>query len=188
MTPSVCSQCGAPLAPGQTVCCMCKTPATGSDDSPSAPPVRFQFGLSSVLLIVTLVAIFCSIFAMSPGVGGVLLFFAIPAFLHTCVMALKRGAAGAPLPVGKKAAVFLLALVTVTLVIVAPIAVAVAAALATCAVAGEARSEADIGRVIFAGLAAGAIAGVVALVADFFVIRAILRHRRKQRETTESKE
>jgi hypothetical protein len=93
---------------------------------------RFQFGLSSILLVVTFFAIICSIIKMSPGLGIVIAILALPALVRTCVVVLRHNAEGDPLSVRKKVVVFVLTLCMILLVAVAVICALVVAFTAIC--------------------------------------------------------
>jgi len=133
-TPSgYCRQCGVMLKPGQTKCCLCHaepSPGATTEAAPARKPAagggsagpatgRFQYGLSSLLLFTTLLAILCSIASMSPGLGIVVAILSVPAIVRTCISASWRGARGQPMSFGKKVAVFLLTLPMIVTVIVA---------------------------------------------------------------------
>jgi hypothetical protein len=90
-----------------------------AQDPTATPGVRFQFGLSSILLFVTLFAILCSIIKMSPGLGVALAILAAPALVRTCVVALRQSARGKSMSAGDKTAFFLVSVCMVLFVVVA---------------------------------------------------------------------
>ena len=113
-TPSVCCpKCGAQLKPGHAKCWLCiadarsrATAANLGKSRPIEPTGRFQYGISTLLLVITLVAILCSIIKMNPGLGIVVAILVIPALLRTCISAARSRAHGQPISSGEKAGVF----------------------------------------------------------------------------------
>jgi hypothetical protein len=157
------------LTAGQAKCWLCHAAITAAGIVPTPRPEqaarpsgRLQFGLSSILLFVTLVAILGSIFRMSPGLGIAAAILSIPAVLRTCMVALREGAGGARMTAGDKTAYFL---VSVCMVFVAGLAVTGAFAVAagvicTLTVPAAAASGAPALAVAFA--VTGIVAGVAA--------------------------
>jgi hypothetical protein len=72
-----------------------------------APGEHWTFGLSSLFLFVTLVAVICGVFALHPGLGIALAAAAAPAFLRTSVVAARLRASGKPLGTFESIAEFL---------------------------------------------------------------------------------
>jgi hypothetical protein len=192
-TPSDCCQkCGAQLIPGRPKCWLCNAelPTQGAGEAvviasvapelprPFAPTGRFQFGLSSLLLLMTLVAILCSIIKMNPGLGIVVAVLAVPALLWTVFVAMRRGGRGNPMSAGGKAAVFLLTLFTVVGVLVAVIGAFVAAVLATCA-ATSGPGPGNFGDPVLA-LICGGVAALVVAILCAWVLWKVLRHKRRR--------
>jgi hypothetical protein len=117
---SYCPHCGATRKSGTSTCWLCQAvlPSHGADAAPvlatlvpeprrSAQPGRpFQFGLSSLLLLITFVAILCSIIKMDPGLGIVLTVLAAPAMLRMLIVAFQRQQSGVPMSPSEKAGVF----------------------------------------------------------------------------------
>jgi len=84
---------GSPFAPGFSL--------------PRAEPrARFQFGLASILLVITLCAVLLAIGRMSPGIAIVLAILATPALVRTALAASRSRARGEPMSVEAKAALF----------------------------------------------------------------------------------
>ena len=135
-----CPHCEALLSPGWTECWLCgaSAPTAVTAPFPNVPqgecrPAsrgRLQYGLSSLLLFMTLVAILCSITSMSPGLGIGLIILSVPALVRTCVVAPRSGVHGQPMSVRAKTAVFLITIPVVVFVCVT----AAAAFFATCGV------------------------------------------------------
>jgi hypothetical protein len=84
--------------------------------TPAAQPASFQFGLSSLLLIMTLSSVWFSVMAMAPGVGIVLAILAIPPLVRTWRVAHRRQAQGYLLSVRDRIHVFFAALCMVILI------------------------------------------------------------------------
>ncbi len=135
-----CRDCGAPLKLDQAQCWLCqsKPVATTANKAGAGRPVdsraAYQYSLSSLLLIMTLIAILCSISALHPGLGIAVAILVVPPLVRTCLTAARRKTRGQPLSAGGKVAMFLL-----TLAMFAAVSMAVGAAffftfLATCAV------------------------------------------------------
>ncbi|MCY2994350.1 MAG: hypothetical protein NTY19_41735 [Planctomycetota bacterium] len=120
-----CRECGAPLKLDQAQCWLCqsKPVATTANKAGAGRPVdsraAYQYSLSSLLLIMTLIAILCSIFNMHPGLGIAGAIFAVPALVRTCLVASGRRARGQTLTPGGKVSVFLLTLAMIVTVLVA---------------------------------------------------------------------
>ena len=153
------------------------TPSTGN--RPPAVSERrpvFQFGLASLLLFTTLVAVLLSAFTTFPGLGIALTILAVPALARTCFVAIRTRDRGQPMPVMTKIHVFLVTLGVATL-----IAVAVGATFyGTCWAGffGGVAANNALGNPgggysgIVWGLWTGVILGIIAgLVVAFFLIR-----------------
>ena len=127
---------------GQAKCWLCQGEAPvlatlverppGTKHRPVPPPDRFQYGLSSLLLIMTLVAILCSIISMHRGLGIAVAMLTVPALVWTCCIASERGVSGKPMSAGAKTGVFLRNLALIVSVIVVVIVAAVVALSLIC--------------------------------------------------------
>jgi hypothetical protein len=78
--------------------------------TPAEQAAPFQFGLSSLLLIMTLASVLFSVMAMAPGVGIVLAILAIPPLVRTWRVANHRQTQGHPLSARDRIGIFLAAL------------------------------------------------------------------------------
>jgi hypothetical protein len=166
---SICPDCGAPLKPHRARCWLCQgNPfAVAADGAGACRPADaragFQYSLASLLLVVTLVAIICSIIGLHPGVGIVVAFLAVPALGRTCITAMRRRAHGRPLSPGGKIGIFLLTLVMVVSAIAVAGGAFVFTFLATClvgaGVGAASRSGPDLLRL---AISLGAVVGVLA--------------------------
>jgi hypothetical protein len=174
-----CSQCGAFVGIAAANCWLCnaRMPPLGAAVA-REPPIRaqlvdsdrpFQFGISSLLLLITFVAILCSITTMSPGLGIVVAILTTPAMLRTILVTFRQQQGGKPMSGAGKTGVFLLTMAM-------SLCVAVAACAAFCFTFFFTCLAADAGRVggfrgdpftlafIFGGIAAAAVALLVAFV------------------------
>ncbi len=140
-----CRQCSAPIPTRARYCWMCGVPVRpeepvaarpASTEEPNAAPAEivepraaYQFGISTVMLIITLSAVLLGVFQMQPGIGLALLFLLTPALVRTCVTAARREARGQPMSPTAKLGVFGS---TVGIVIVV-VAASIAAFFAVCA-------------------------------------------------------
>jgi uncharacterized membrane-anchored protein len=132
--------------------------------SPAAVPHKpFQFGISSLLLIMTLVCIIGSVTTMAPGLGIAMMVLGVPALVHTCVVASRRGASGKPMSSGAKALSFTLGLVTALAVTAVAGVAAFVTFFAVCAVGGNQSAEAA------AWMAVAAAIGVIVIFLVFYV-------------------
>ncbi len=122
----VCPLCSALARPGATNCWLCGNavrpdwPALAPGEVPSglawmarpghadhcADPRPFQFGLSTLLLIVTLFAVLCSIWMMAPGLGAVLTVAACLGLAGLAGSSFRAGRRGVALTTGQKATAF----------------------------------------------------------------------------------
>jgi hypothetical protein len=142
--------------------------------APPVPTGHFQYGLSSLLLILTLVAILCSIAKMHLGLGIVVAILTVPALLRTIIVASRRGQRGEPMSIGGKAVSVLLTLAAVIAVSVLVLGAFIAAFLATCAATTQSRDANALASLI-ASLAAGSFAGIATAGLCGFAIWNLLR-------------
>lgn len=114
-----CPQCGAERVVGATVCWLCHAPLTegapaagqwtGSNPyaAPQSIPTPPQFALSSLLLVVTLVALCVGLVTVAPGLIVPLVIFVLPAVIRTTIVTSRKTAAGETMTTGRKALTFL---------------------------------------------------------------------------------
>ena len=100
-----CPQCSAPLPTKARFCWLCGVSLRPTAAVPvrqvrvEPPPIiepraAYQFGISTLLLAMTLLAVLLGVFAMSPGVGLAITFLATPPLIRTCIVATKRKTRG----------------------------------------------------------------------------------------------
>ena len=96
-----CPQCSAPLPTKARYCWLCGVslrPTAAVPPFQPAPIIEpraaYQFGISTLLLAMTLLAVLLGVFAMSPGVGLAITFLATPPLIRTCIVATKRKTRG----------------------------------------------------------------------------------------------
>jgi hypothetical protein len=179
-----CPKCGAVRKPGRAICWLyCAAlprPGTGGavfEDAAAIwepprldPPAgSFQFGLSSLFLLMTLAAILCSVIKMNPGLGIAMAILSTPALVWTMVAASRRRSRGNPMSPGRKAGMFIVALLAVVGAVVAVVGAFVVAFLATCATTRTGAGQYDFGDPV-AALVIGGIAafGVVLFLCILF--------------------
>src|SRR5262245_58847993 len=93
-----CPECGAELAAGQTQCWLCRgTPGGEAKSEPARLPrsaaaenASAQFSLSSLMLVMTLIAVCLGLLKVSPGYGILLIIVATPALVRTMVATTRR--------------------------------------------------------------------------------------------------
>ena len=91
----LCPVCEAQCDPGVTVCWLCRQPMLEPAATPR-PVARDKasvssFSLTSLMLVMTLVAVCLGLFVVAPGLGVLLSIAAVPALARTAVL-IKRGA------------------------------------------------------------------------------------------------
>jgi hypothetical protein len=171
---SACPECGAFRRAADPSCFLCGrrfdsdpevAPAAGKPFNPYDPPppallerpaaapgsLRLTFRISSLLLIIAVVAVCLGVWQAQPILGACLAVVAVPALGYVCVIGFKSASAGKPMAVPDKLSSFLAALWGVVLVEFA----ALVAFCMTCVPAGFVAMSAD---------AAGETGFIVALV------------------------
>ena len=100
----VCAECGAAIDAGQSRCWLCKSERVGhAPVNPYASPLptqdnlAWQFSLSSLFLITTLIAVCLGVTLLMPGLGVLLWIFAVPALVRTVIDIRKHKRRGAAL-------------------------------------------------------------------------------------------
>jgi hypothetical protein len=187
-----CPYCAAERKPGQSHCWLCQSwlPTGGAAEAadlalkqiaqqPNAKHGVFQFGLSSLLLLVTLVAILCSIIKMNPGIGIVVAGLAIPALVWTMIVAIRRGQSGAPMSAFGKTGVFVLAMLLFLGVLVAVIGAFLIALFAICAAGTSKGQGALVGDPVTAIFIASAVAIAVAVICALALWKIWISSRRR---------
>jgi hypothetical protein len=159
-----CKNCGAQIHPGQVYCWQCHTEREWLPDEPPPPlpQARFQFGLSTILLVVTVTAILCSITKMRPGLGIPLAIFSLPALVRTCLVVRRWDARGQPMSTGHKASVFVVTVFTIAAAVVAGILVFYIVVFVTCLAGGPSFPY-------VASPAAPVVAGIAGIATAIFV-------------------
>jgi hypothetical protein len=128
-------------------------------------PARFQFGLSSMLLITTLVAVIMSVSLMVPGIGIALAMASVPALLRTYVLVRRKRESGDRVTNHDKALLFVLCLgIALTIAIATGAAFFVPCFVSTLAGAAISNSSNGIAIGGMIGVIAGLIAALTVLV------------------------
>ena len=185
--PIICGDCGAENPPGRPICWLCyqrvspPPPAFDAQSRATAlgqvPPLEGQTGravelrptfkLSSLMLLVTLLAVCFGAFRIAPGLAIALLIIVTPAMVRTFVSGARRKQRGEQLSIGDKVLSFAGSLSIMLLIAVA----AGISFFATCWIAcfGVAAIGSEGGSAIAAGLIVGALVAL-ALSIGLFVL------------------
>ena len=110
-----CSQCGAANSATAGSCWLCRIslvrqaePAAGAPAAPArAAGAGRTFGLSSLMILVALIAVCLGVRRESPGLGIALAVVSTPAMVRTVFAARRREITGRPMSTGEKAVAFL---------------------------------------------------------------------------------
>jgi len=107
--PRTCSECGAVVTAQASECWLCSGAlASGPADAQPAearaadgptPHERrdrapLQFGLASLMLVMTLFAVLCGVFSISPGLGLAVCIVSAPALVRTALVVARRKSKG----------------------------------------------------------------------------------------------
>jgi hypothetical protein len=118
-----CPGCRAAAGTTEARCFLCGKPVLplSGTDPPTAPsePLRFTFSLSSLMLLMTLIAVCLGLGGIDPGLGIGVAFLVTPAALRTAVAAARRRRSGSGMSMGEKLLAFVASLGVVTAMIVA---------------------------------------------------------------------
>jgi hypothetical protein len=131
--------------------------------------VRFQFGISSLLLLMTLTSVLFGLFSMAPGLGIVAMVLAVPALVPTCIAAMRKGSRGRPMTALQRTAVFLVWMG----LMLAVVGAAGIAFFITCLV-GVATSG-NLDRGVQTGMVLGGIAALVVAVLMFILFMRVVK-------------
>ena len=174
-----CPECGAALDSRESKCWLCLRKLTAEPEmnpyvSPPAQALAVspaQFSLSTLLLVMTLVAVCLGVTMAAPGLGVLLIVLALPALVRTVVSGLKQKQAGAPYTPSEKIAAYCVSLMVMLMVGVAGgIAFEIAcwgSGLLVIGIGGDQNLEAGL----ITGVALGSIAGIGVLVWLLYLTR-----------------
>jgi hypothetical protein len=180
-----CPKCGAKLSPGQSKCWLClsrladqtivlaECVAEGDDGR------RLRFGVSAILLSITLAAILCSIFAMNPGLGILAAVLLVPALLRTLVVASRREKTGKPMSAGRKALTFSTSVLLGVTALAAGGAAAFATFFLSCVVALSGRTRNLDANLNSAAILSGVVGVLVAVAVGWLAWMAFTRNRQR---------
>ena len=167
-----CPQCGAQLSSSAKYCWVCYVKLPPPDakvvmaslvpeaDYPRRP---FQYGLSSILLVITFAAILCSLIKMNPGLGILVAILTTPAMLRTVLVAFRQRQSGEPMTGGDKANIFFLTMAMSLGVIVAACGAFCVTFFLTCATSLVGKSKGDPFVMSFA------VGGIAAIIVAVFI-------------------
>jgi hypothetical protein len=126
----ICPECGASNLAGEAACFLCgcglgtKAPASpeaGKPFNPYAPPtanssMRPTFRISSLLLIIAVVAVCLGVWQAQPILGAFVAAIVVPALGYVCVIAFKSGSVGKPMAALEKMNSFAAAMLGVVVI------------------------------------------------------------------------
>lgn len=107
----VCPHCGALCPQDAPWCWMCRAAASTQAPGPASAPRSlgpWQYSLQSLLLVITLVAVFLGLIVMEPGLAIIAAIFVAPAVVHVLVARHRERTRGKPATMGDKAVTFAL--------------------------------------------------------------------------------
>jgi hypothetical protein len=183
-----CPECGAELVQADR-CWLCgrEFPVMAELVSPAppaaTPPIpplenSWTFGLSSLMLVITLAAVFMGLVAIAPGLAVLLAIVSTPALIRTFVVSARRKSAGERLTPSQKFATFMGAVGVAILAYVT----AMGAFFVTCAIAcgvvvaaEPSGSSSAFEAILYIGLAVAALAGIAAYI---WVLKAAWKKRK----------
>lgn len=159
---------------------MCAEPVGSGPGPPIAPPalvppvpMQRTFTLSSLFLVMTLIAVCLGVAVQLPGLGIPLAILCTPALIRTMLIRARRRAKGRSMTAGEKVLVFLGSLAVVTTIAVAAggafVAVCFSLGLAGFSVSLGGSSSTRLGAALFI---AGWVLGIgLGLTVGFFLVR-----------------
>ncbi|KKK48401.1 hypothetical protein LCGC14_3145490 [marine sediment metagenome] len=114
---TTCAVCGAGVEADAPFCWLCRqaiahldAAAVAAGDRPVAvvaPRATYQFGLSTLMLMITLSAVLMSVTSMEPGLGLALAVLSAPPVIRTYVIVYRRKTLGRNVSTGEKVAMYL---------------------------------------------------------------------------------
>lgn len=174
--PVRCSQCGTENPRGQAMCWLCGAVlvSAADDENYYASPAGGElpsYGLSTLLMVVTLIALILGVAAVAPGWAILLAVLAVPALVRTATASRGRATSA-----GEKVGLFLVSLGAAFTTLVTAVVTACAAFVAICfggAFGATALRNVGGPRVLFNTIIPLAIGGglLAGLVAAFVIAR-----------------
>jgi hypothetical protein len=157
-----CPECGAASPFRSDRCWLCGAPLGDGGGQGSTPPQLIEatsktFSLTSLFLVMTLVAVGAGVFAAAPGLGILFAIVATPALIRTVVISAKQKSRGRAASPGQKVAAFLGSIGVVLLVLLSIGVALLTACLTACA--GFLLDPKD-GRLMTVGIVVGGVAGL----------------------------
>jgi hypothetical protein len=132
-----CSQCGAVNRSGTKRCWLCgadlDTPVVYAELAPDVPPVgAWQFTLSELMIVVTLIAVIAGTWAIEPATGVMLVIVSAPALLVTFIRTARRRSRGQDVTWASKIVTFLITAAAVVGIVMLLWAAAIVALIVYC--------------------------------------------------------
>lgn len=165
-----CPSCGAGRAADRTSCWLCLAPYDGTPppraaiapDSRLAAANPSQFSIATILLVTTLAAVCLGVFRLAPGLGIVLMIFAVPALVRTVFVGRGEHRHGRRLSTGRKIGHFFLSLAIMYAVWTAASMAFAVAFMGTClaALAVSNASSSSGEAILIGGLILGSVVGL----------------------------
>ena len=180
-----CPECGAELTSSTDPCWLCgRSPTPASVGSPFREPVvtaetvpERTFGLSSLFMVMTLIAVCLGVGVANPGLGVIAAIVISPALVRTWIASSRRKAAGRQQTTGEKVGEFVLstaiAFATVMAVGVAALMAFLGMCTLTCALAEGSNVRSMAGDSVQLAIILGLVAGLLAALGTVFLLRRI---------------
>jgi hypothetical protein len=187
----LCPECGAANRVGETTCFLCggrsgtdsRTAQAGAKPfNPYAPPavsvpLRPSFHISSMLLIIAVIAVCLGVWQAQPILGVIVAVIVLPALGYTSVIAFQSASKGRPLAVSEKLNRFLAALLGVVVILFAALVAFCMTCVPTGFIALNAGGESGL-------IVALVVGGLFAAAAAVGVTYLLLRRRNRAAGTT----
>jgi len=136
-----CAVCGAEVAADAPFCWLClkALEQLNAEAAAAAPPpviieprAPYQFGLSTLFLVMTLFAITLSVFSMEPGLGICLAVLSLPPMIRTCLVVYRRKTQGRNVTPTEKIGLYLMSFFVTAIILSVIGAVAFATFFVVC--------------------------------------------------------
>ena len=180
-----CPNCGAARQAQESACWLCGFEEQKETVPPWKPVPRAiphnegTFTITSMMLVITLIAICLGMGAVAPGLGILLGMLSLPAFIRTTLVVSRRQAAGRTIDSSSKVSLFLASLGTVIVAGIAAFVVFFGTCIAACfgAMALEQKGAGFGGGLFFVMLIIG---GCLGMASGIFVMWSIWRRSKEE--------
>ena len=168
---SVCPKCDADQIEATNVCWLCGSSLEGVQEfeetaRPTRRPERFSYSLSTLMLIVTLVAVCCGLLIVAPGLAVPMCVLLVPVLVRTTMVVRRREEVGLPVSPTEKVSLVLSSLSVATLLCIVVCSAAFASFCGVCLLIVSADQRyGGAGMVAWGiGMCAAAAVAVIAMV------------------------